>query len=60
MNSTSALLLDLIDSSSDDDSDAALEMLAALSGTKTGTKWIELHLKNIQTCGKFNLYRELF
>lgn len=59
MNSTSTLLMDLIDSSSEDDSAAAFDMLVARSDTKTRTKWIESHIRNKQTRGEFNLYREL-
>lgn len=59
MNSTSTLLMDLLDSSSEDDSAAAFDMLVARSGTKTRTKWIESHIRYKKTRGEFNLYREL-
>ncbi|RVE45583.1 hypothetical protein evm_009780 [Chilo suppressalis] len=50
MNSTRALLLDLIESSSEDDSDAEFDMHVALSGTKNITIWVESHIKQKKTC----------
>lgn len=57
--SDTALLLDLLDSSSDDDSDIECEMQIAVAHSKRRKIWIEPHIKKRKTCGEFNLYDDL-
>lgn len=59
MIKNTALALELLDSSSDDDSDFESDFKIAIAHSKCRSIWVENHIKSKKERGEFNLHEDL-